>query len=385
MNFTFRSISLGACLFGAAVAVGGTALSLLPYEAWWVRVFDFPRYQLAAVSLLSLGGLLALRWPMRSRKALRATLCIALFAATTYQIYRIFPYTPMHSVMSKQSASQEGGADQVSVMVVNVYIHNEQYQRCIDEIRQVSPDIVLAMETDQKWVDALDALTDLYPERVAEPLENAYGMVLYSRLPLSETEVRYLIQDDIPSIRTRVRLPGGSSFLFYGLHPRPPAPQESDSSLPRDVELVVVATEIAELQKDHAEAVIVAGDMNDVAWSDTTQLFLKISRTLDPRVGRGLFNTFHVDVPPLRVPLDHVFHTEDFKLSSMRRLDDVGSDHFPMYIRLSLEPERDLGQNKLELEEEDIEKAERKLEEAEAEGVEEEGNVEEAHEELPEE
>jgi endonuclease/exonuclease/phosphatase (EEP) superfamily protein YafD len=91
------------------------------------------------------------------------------------------------------------------------------------------------------------------------------------------------------------------------------------------------------LQKEKAP-VIVAGDLNDVAWSHTTRLFQRISRTLDPRVGRGMFNTFHVRWPLLRFPLDHVFHSDHFKLIRLERKQDIGSDHFPIFVRLLYDP-----------------------------------------------
>jgi hypothetical protein len=83
----------------------------------------------------------------------------------------------------------------------------------------------------------------------------------------------------------------------------------------------------------------VFGDLNDVAWSYTTQLFLRESRLLDPRLGRGFYNTFSANSRVFRFPLDHVFHSAHFKLVELQRLRHVGSDHFPMLIEVSYEPE----------------------------------------------
>ena len=82
--------------------------------------------------------------------------------------------------------------------------------------------------------------------------------------------------------------------------------------------------------------VVVAGDMNDVAWSRTTKLFQKISELLDPRVGRGLYSSFHAEYPFLRWPLDHVFHSGELALVKMERLGYVGSDHFPILVELAV-------------------------------------------------
>ena len=91
----------------------------------------------------------------------------------------------------------------------------------------------------------------------------------------------------------------------------------------------------------------VMGDLNDVAWSATIRLFRKISSLLDPRVGRGMFNTFHVDYPFLRWPLDHLFHSEQFTLKSIERLPSFGSDHFALHTRLMFSPDLGMGQDGL--------------------------------------
>lgn len=116
---------------------------------------------------------------------------------------------------------------------------------------------------------------------------------------------------------------------------KPPfEPIRSQDSEPRDAELVVMAREVA----DQGGATIVAGDLNDVAWSHTTRLFQGISGLLDPRRGRGLYNTWPVRVPICRVPLDHIFFSNCFTLVELRILDDVGSDHFPVLVELQYEP-----------------------------------------------
>jgi endonuclease/exonuclease/phosphatase (EEP) superfamily protein YafD len=95
---------------------------------------------------------------------------------------------------------------------------------------------------------------------------------------------------------------------------------------------------VGRLAAREREPTIVAGDMNDVAWSHTTRLFQRVSRTLDPRRGRGMFNTFHARWFFMRWPLDHLFHSEHFRLVRLRRGAAFGSDHFPMVVELELDP-----------------------------------------------
>lgn len=162
------------------------------------------------------------------------------------------------------------------------------------------------------------------------PLDNLYGMHLYSKLILHKSEVKYLVEEGIPSIHAEIELTNSVRVRAHFLHPTPPVPEYNTSSSNRDAELIVVAKSLQGCDLP----TIVSGDLNDVAWSETTRLFLKISGLLDPRVGRGMYNTFNAKHWYLRWPLDHLFHSKHFQLSETRRLREFGSDHFALFTKL---------------------------------------------------
>ena len=344
--------------------IGGAGLlvTLLPIfrqTAWWIRICDFPRLQIVAALLLSLGAALALPTP---RSFGHSLFVASLAVAVVYQFSRIWPYTPLHrKQVSDASRPADDDAHHLSIVVANVLMYNRDASRLLGHIGHLRPDVVLAVETDEWWLSQLQRIENDYPYTCHAPLPNTYGMLVFSRLPLVEPQIRYILDPDIPSFHGCVRLPSGVVVNMHFLHPKPPAPQESKNSARRDAELLVVGKVI----QHHDGPTIVAGDLNDVAWSHTSELFRRLSRLLDPRIGRGLLPTFHADHKLLRWPLDHVFHSAHFRLQALRRLTHIGSDHYPIYIRLSHEPQGWQEQeNQLEAPDaDDHQEAEEKIEE----------------------
>jgi endonuclease/exonuclease/phosphatase (EEP) superfamily protein YafD len=338
----------------AAIPVLLTALPMIRTGRGWIRMWDFPRLQVA--SLAAAAGVALYRV---ERRPADRWLSAALAASFIYQLKKVYRYTPFfpRQVLNSVDGDERG---QISLLTCNVFMDNRDPERLLDLARGMTPDVMCFLETDQWWEYKLRPLERDYPFTIKCPLGNTYGMLLYSRLELLDRETRFLVEDGIPSMKARVRLRSGDEVMLYCLHPKPPLP--NTPSYGRDAELVLVGIEI---EREKMPAIVV-GDLNDVAWSYTTTLFQKVSKTLDPRIGRGFYNTFHVRYPLLRYSLDHVFHSEEFTLVDLQRMPDIGSDHFPMWIKLAYTPAAAEVQDPPEAEAEDHEAAQEILEDARA-------------------
>ena len=333
------------------VMAAATALALIETDLWWVRVFDFPRLQIAAVLVIAL----PIFWWLGPRGLIAAGITVVSLAALLWQAWMIAPYTPVWPrQMLAATACAEG--KRVRFLMANVLQDNRDSPSLLRLVRETDPDIVLLTEIDDRWAGEMAELASSHPETILEPRSNTYGIGLYSRLPLQDGQVRHLFDDDIPSILTRVVLPDGTVFTLWGVHPAPPRP--GDDTDERDAELLIVAKEAAAA----TGPAVVAGDLNDVAWSSTTTLFQKISGLIDPRIGRGLYATFNADWPLMKWPLDHLFASTDWTLGAFRRLPDIGSDHYPVLVELCHQPPAAAVQEAVEPEPGDAAEAEEHIE-----------------------
>jgi endonuclease/exonuclease/phosphatase (EEP) superfamily protein YafD len=319
-------------LFGLWL-ISGTALGLSHHPHWYIRGWDFPRVLIAALALATGVAYRALVFDGRWYEI---AFLAALGAVIAYQASRTVAFTPL-ARKQVRGAARPSPECTFRLAISNLLQENREHERWLAVMKEVDPDVIVALEVDRTWRAALAALEKTHPHVVERVQDNYYGMALFSRLPLGPHQVRFLVEDDIPSIRAEIALRGGDRFRLYALHPKPPEPLRDQDSAPRDAELVLVAREIA---KSPEVPTVVCGDLNDVAWSDTTRIFLRLSKMLDPRVGRFLLNTYNANNPLFRFPLDHVFHSKHFTLVRLQRLPKVGSDHFPVLIELSFEPEK---------------------------------------------
>lgn len=322
-----------------AILVLLTALPIVETDEWWVRLWDYPRLQIAGLIVLALIGLAAVG--PRQGRAFWIAMAAGL-ASLAWQLWQVAPYIPGWPVELKAAKTCEPGR-RLSLLNVNVLLTNNNHDALLALVRRTNPDVVLLLEPGPEWEEAMRPLYPAYPHRIGEPIPNTYGLILLSKLPLQQAEIRHLMQPHVPSVRAWLRMRSGEVVDFHGLHPEPPFP--GDDSGERDAELVKVGREV----RAAGRAAIVMGDLNDVAWSHTSRLFRTVAGVRDPRVGRGPYPTFPASLPLLAWPLDHIFVTPHFRLLGIDRLNDIGSDHLPMLFSLCLvaDPDRRLNDRRV--------------------------------------
>lgn len=325
--------------------VAFTALPLSNNPHWLVRGLDFPRLQITVLAAVLFIFELSF---LNQQTTTVWLLIVATICCFLWQLWWILPYTFIWPNEVKTAKAVDPDR-QLSIITSNVLKTNRNSDALIDIVTEYKPDILVTLESDTWWENKLAILEADMPYCVKCPLDNLYGMHVYSRLPFSKETISFLVEDDIPSIHLCLELRTGDKVHMHFVHPAPPSPTENAESTERDAELITIARSVAETK----QPVIVTGDLNDVAWSATTHLFRKISGLLDPRVGRGMFNTFHAGYPFLRWPLDHLFHSSHFTVKNIQRLPSIGSDHFSLFTVLVYEPTVGITQEGLTANDED--------------------------------
>lgn len=298
-------------------------LPVIRIEHWTVRIWDYPRKQSLVLHLAFLAIYLFF-----FHKEINYWIVGISTVSIIYLIINILPYTNFYPV---QLVSTNNTENSLSIIISNVEMKNDNTDSLLNLLKRRKPDLIMLLETDKKWQKGISEIEKDYPFTHHYPLENTYGILFYSKKEIRNFEYEFLVNEEIPSVSCQIKM-NDKWVNFYGLHPEPPFPTQSKNTEERDAEILMVAKTISE----DDTPTIVAGDLNDVAWSFTTELFQKKSRMLDPRIGRGFFSTFHARKFYARWPLDHIFVSKEFQLNKMERLQYVGSDHFPIYIQIAL-------------------------------------------------
>ena len=308
----------------AGVLVIVHLLPMINDQHWIYRACDFGRIQIFILQLVAiiLGYVI-----MDDRAVVVLITLVLLVLLALHNVWILMPYTPLYRVDKYDIVDQH--SDTITILSSNVLQFNKKFDKLIRLIREIDPDIVLTMESNKDWEEALSVIEKDYPNYKKVPFENCYGMHFFTRLETQNIQAHFFVADDLPSIEASLTTKDGHRFTFFGVHPPPPSPTEEENSKERDGDLMCIAKRIKEIE----QPVIAVGDFNNVAWARASKLFRKTSGLIDPRIGTGFVPTFHVEYPLFRFPIDLLFHSEEVFIQELRTEESIGSDHFPVVCR----------------------------------------------------
>jgi len=216
------------------------------------------------------------------------------------------------------------------LLLANVLQENQKYPRVLELAQATQPDFIALLEVGEAWMAALEPLRAEYPYVCNEFWgEENYDIALFSRLPAERLQVEHFPPNHVPTIVGRFCLPEGP-LTVIATHPAPPKTKAETEARNRQM------AEIAGYVLDLDSRVILAGDLNMSSWSPAFTDFVRASGLRDSRRQRGVQASWPVNIPWLRIPLDHVLYSCGVQIERRTLGPDVGSDHRPVIVDFSL-------------------------------------------------
>jgi endonuclease/exonuclease/phosphatase (EEP) superfamily protein YafD len=295
--------------------------------SWWtecLRAFTFHAGLLLLISgvLVCSSSLLLGRLGMGSFTLFLTCLIAALPIFSTVEY--LSPWIPGYTIIHSKPKLTEA-MPQIRFIQHNVLKARKNYDGVVKLLRKQDADFVALEEINLPGFVRLrtdPVLSKKYPS-FAGGWQS--GQCLLSRWPIQYSKT--IIDKHFPILHVRVKTPKGLNLtivVFHPPHPTTPFLMERQLAL-----FKAVSDGRDSLFKG---PLLVAGDLNDTPYNASYQNFLKKAQLHDPMKSFGLMTTWPSVLPPwLRIPIDHVFYSDDLKVKEQHLLPNTGSDHLPIY------------------------------------------------------
>jgi endonuclease/exonuclease/phosphatase (EEP) superfamily protein YafD len=306
---------LRAFVAGVVVLVGlATLIGLLDRFWWWFETADVFRLQYLVVLVGAAALALLLRRP-------RITVIAAALAAVNFAVLGI-------PVSGSVTAAPRQPSHSLRLVVANVEVDNTDFDAVRRLVVQTHPDLFGVTELTPDMARHLGKELPGYRASVIEPRKDAYGIGVYSRVPLLSAEVEHFPSDGPATVVARLRASGETvTVVVTHVHTT-----FAGSVHVRQLEALAA---VARLRL--GKHVAVCGDFNTPPWTSPLRRFESEARLRDLYGSRAwagyswpTWSSF------LRVPLDNCFVSDGVAVISHHDGPDVGSDHRPLVVDIGV-------------------------------------------------
>lgn len=219
-----------------------------------------------------------------------------------------------------------------TIVSINLLQGNREPARVVRYLEETRPDIVVFQEVTERLAKELEPLHGQYPYRVVRSAKDQFGLALFAREQPLETSVEVVGNraKDI-ALFARWESPGGS-FALAAIHPDKPDKEWKAANRAQYLGNIVRWTDTS---RKRGDAVVVLGDFNATPWSHSMQTLLTQTHLRNAN-DRRIFGASWSAWQPHQLLIDHALLSEDWALHRCEIGPDVGSDHRPLFVRVSL-------------------------------------------------
>jgi endonuclease/exonuclease/phosphatase (EEP) superfamily protein YafD len=231
----------------------------------------------------------------------------------------------------RQPNPPPAGGTPFRVMLANVYTQNRDHLSTIALVLKETPDVLVLQEVDDAWTAALKPLDASHPHSIVIPRGDNFGIGIWSKTPLLNTQRMSFSEFGVPSIATQLQV-GSQVISLLATHPIPPASRAGARD--RNVQL----RKVAEFMMRMSGPSILIGDLNTTMWSPHYTALVRDTGLRDCRRGFGVLPTWPTFFRFLMIPLDHCLVSRSVGVRRTRVGPPVGSDHLPLVVDLVVSP-----------------------------------------------
>jgi endonuclease/exonuclease/phosphatase (EEP) superfamily protein YafD len=294
---------------GAAIGLLGaaTVLGFLDRVAWPFTLVNALRLQYA-------GLLVVLALPAILLRLHRAGAAAVVLAALNVAVVWLG---------SPEGARATANGVPLRLLLVNVNSANDRYLEIVRLAASARPDVLGVIELDGAWARELERRLPAYEYRLLAPENGAYGIGVFSRVPLAARVERFPASDGPRTVVASLRPPGAAPMTLVLTHVHTPF---AGSIHARHLHA------LAEARPRLGSRLALCGDFNTVPWAAA---FGRLAETglgdLYDRWWPGYsWPTWN---PLLRLPIDNCL-VGGLGIAGHRRGPDIGSDHYPLIVDL---------------------------------------------------
>jgi endonuclease/exonuclease/phosphatase (EEP) superfamily protein YafD len=277
--------------------------------AWPFEIVTVFRLQYAGLLLLL--GLLALLLRLRRAAAAAAVLCAVNLAVVA-------------DVRADRPDASVPGTP-LRLLLVNLEAGNDRYGDLERLVREARPSVLGVTELDSGWVRELERRLPAFGERLVVPRDDAYGIGVYSRVPLEARVERFPARDGPATVVARVTVRGAQPLTFVVTHVHTPF---AGSIHKRHLDALAAA------RPRLGEPLVLCGDFNAVPWAAA---FRRLADHGLAELDDGMWPDYSWPTwsPLLRLPIDNCL-SAGVSVRGHRYARDIGSDHYPLIVDLAV-------------------------------------------------